>query len=255
MSFSTLDPLTLPEWEAYCRNARCYHGTPRATCLHHCWKPTLATWYGYSSMVGIRRTHMTARGWSDIGANAYCDGTHVWTARPWDTPNWAHGLVEKSWSSVPQAVRDFCKGDSLALNKWAPGIEMVGNFDSENPVGHPVVEQAVQMFAMMHRIWDIPLERLFFHNMVAVKSCPGKRIDYDWFRGRVGAALGAPVADPKRVAVFDVANEEVSGRFWLGEDGATYGPLRSSVEAVGGKLAILEWSGARKAVRISPGGN
>jgi hypothetical protein len=142
-------------------------------------------------MEGIRRYHMEARGYSDIAANFYVgpDG-FVWTARPLTRDNWAHALVSKPWSEVHEDAVAYCHGDEQALNSAAVGIEIVGNYDTEDPATGASMQLALDVFAAMHDLWEIPLNRLLFHRMVADKSCPGGRVPLDWFRTEVAERMG-----------------------------------------------------------------
>lgn len=234
MSFSTLTPLTLSEFEAHCRAAKTWNGKPpRATCAHHTYSPTSAQWQGLSSMRAIRSYHMGERGYSDIAANFYVGpDSRIWTARPLDRSNWAHAYVEKTWANVHESARAFANGDRLALNRYAVGIEIVGNFDTEDPGASASMALAIKAFAVMHRLWSIPLTNLvFFHRMVADKSCPGSKVALEWFRAQVAAAMGAPVAEPNAVTVLMPNSDEVACKARL-EDGRTVGQFVPVLEAL-----------------------
>jgi len=226
MSFSTLTPLSLTEFESYLGSVSVWCGTPRATCAHHTWSPTSAQWRGLSSMRAIRSYHMNERGFSDIAANFYVGSEGlIWTARPLDRTNWAHAYVEKDWSNVHLSAKAFAAGNRQALNSYAVGIEIVGNFDSEDPVTTPSMALAIKAFAVMHRVWSLPLESLlFFHRMVADKSCPGSRVTLDWFRGRVAAEMGVPAPTPGAVRIIAPNGDVIECAARL-EDGRTVARL------------------------------
>lgn len=193
MDHSTLTPLTLQEFREHIRDVAVHGGSPTATCAHHTYSPTSAEWNGLSSMEGIRRYHMDTRGYSDIAANFYVgpDGL-IWTARPMTRDNWAHAFVSRPWPDVHEDAAAYCNGDEQALNSAAVGIEIVGNYDHEDPATGASMQLALDVFAAMHERWGIPLNRLLFHRMVADKSCPGTRVSLDWFRAEVAARTGQP---------------------------------------------------------------
>ena len=196
MPDSTLTPLTVDEFREYIKVVPLPRGLPTATCAHHTWKPTTADWQGRATMEGIRRYHMGTRGWSDIGANFYVGPDRlVWTARPLTASNWAHALVSLPWSEVHAMARAFAGWDEQALNRRAVGVEIIGNYDLEDPRESPAMETAFEVFAAMHEQWGIPLDNLFFHRMVADKTCPGSRVGHNWFVQEVRDRMNAPNTD------------------------------------------------------------
>ena len=203
MSLSTLTPLKLAEVETYLR-----HQAPAnavlATCLHNTEEPDLSQWQGLASMQSIRRYHMETKGWSDIAANFYVDASRVWTARPLDATNWCHAYVQASrqyadWSAVHPNARRLCGDDRSWLNHHAIGVEVVGRFDRDDPATSPSMALAIDLFALMHRVYNLPLDNLLFHRMVEYKTCPGTRVSLDWFRGEVAKPLGQPAPTPLAV--------------------------------------------------------
>lgn len=195
MAKSTLTQMapTLEEFGAWLRSQRPGHGAVKATVLHHTWSPAAAQYKGRPTIEAIRRYHVQDRGWSDIGANAYAcpDGT-VFTGRPLSASNWAHAQV--SLSRPEAEAKALSGGDAGWFNKYAFGLETVANFDAEDPYGSGAAaksyETALRVLEVVHRVYNLPAERLFFHRDVADKSCPGRKLD----RARVRADLARRLA-------------------------------------------------------------
>lgn len=195
MAKSTLTQMapTLEEFGAWLRSQRPGHGAVKATVLHHTWSPAAAQYKGRPTIEAIRRYHVQDRGWSDIGANAYAcpDGT-VFTGRPLTADNWAHAQV--SLSRPEAEAKALAGGDAGWFNKYAFGLETVANFDAEDPYGSGAAaksyETALRVLEVVHRVYNLPAERLFFHRDVADKSCPGRKLD----RAQVRADLARRLA-------------------------------------------------------------
>lgn len=192
MSRSTLTELepTMEEFGAWLKTPG--FPAPGATVLHHTWSPNAAQYRGRESIVAIRSYHMHNRGASDIMANAYAtpDGTII-TGRPLDTANWAHAYISRA---QPEAEAwDWARHDRMAFNRAGFGIETVGNFDAEDPDGSRAFTTALQALAVVHRVFNLPTNRLFFHRDVADKSCPGTRLNRDVVRDMLGRAMAPKV--------------------------------------------------------------
>jgi len=168
---------------------------PLATVLHHTYSPDAHQYHGRDSIIAIRSYHMHTRGFSDIAANAYAcpDGTVV-TGRPLDTRNWAHAFISRT---NPEAELLATAGhDRMWLNHYAFGLEMVGNFDVEDPDKSRAFEVAVDVLALVHRLCNIPTDRLFFHRDAAEKSCPGTKLNRAVVRDMLAQRLQAHDASP-----------------------------------------------------------
>jgi hypothetical protein len=194
MSKSTLTVLqpTMESFGAWLRAQTPGHGTVKATVLHHTWSPSAEQYQGRATIEAIRRYHIEERGWSDIGANAYAcpDGTVV-TGRPLSAANWAHAQV--SLSRPEAEAKALAGGDAGWFNKYAFGLETVANFDAEDPRAGTAgrsYETALRVLEIVHRVYGLPAERLFFHRDVADKSCPGRKLD----RAQVRADLARRLA-------------------------------------------------------------
>jgi len=173
------------------------HGSVRATVLHHTWLPTAGMFRGRSTIEGIRDYHKS-RGWSDIGANAYAcpDGTVI-TGRPLSAGNWSHALVSRS--NVEAEAKALAGNDKLFFNHYGFGLETVANFDEEPIHSGPSgvsYETALRVMTVVHTVYRLPANRLFFHRDVADKSCPGSHVHRADFRAELERRLrGAIMAD------------------------------------------------------------
>jgi hypothetical protein len=161
---------------------------PRATVVHHTYKPTAAQYRGRDTIVGIRRYHMQTRGASDIMANLYATPRgDVVTGRPLSAANWAHAYVSREHPEA--ALAAYVQGDRMLLNRVGFGVEIVGDFDVEAPTGDGLaarsMEAGLDALAVVHYLFDIPTAHLFCHRDAADKSCPGKRVARSWLRSEV----------------------------------------------------------------------
>ncbi len=203
----------------------------QATFLHHTWSPDAQSYRGMRSMQGIRRSHIYDRGWSDIGANAYAapDGA-IYTARPLSWSNYAHALIRLPWSDLPARLRNLVPyGQDGWPNRYAFGLETIGDFDSEDPTTSRAMSTALDVLALVHDIWDIPVEHMFFHRDVCGKSCPGKRVSKSWARDQLAMRL-----NPLKIVLLPGShiidcNPELEG-------GTTRADLRPVLESVGYEL-------------------
>ncbi len=182
---------TLNEFERYLRGQQMYRA-PRATVLHHTWSPNASQYRGLSTIEGIRRYHLS-KGWSDIAANAYTtpDGL-VYNGRNLSYGNWCHAYVSRSWSDVKQRSRklyDLCGFNRGWPNSYGFGIETIGDFDAEDPKSSRAMATSIDVLAMVHRLWEIPIEHCFAHRDVANKTCPGSRVNMSWVRSELAARL------------------------------------------------------------------
>lgn len=191
MSKSTLTPLNPgTPFQTWLRNQKPYRKHVYAIVIHHTWRPRARDYAGVSTIASIRDYHMSARGWSDIGANAYaCPDGKIVTARPLDRSNWAHTLVSLPWSRVDAQAKDICQGDKLWFNHYAFGIETVGDFTSESIADGTKalisLRTSIAAAADVCKVFDIPINNIFFHRDVADKDCPGQQLTRVGFRDAV----------------------------------------------------------------------
>lgn len=174
-TLTALDPLSA-ELAAWLTRPGCRR--PRATVLHHTWKPTAESFKGRRTLEAIRRTHRQMA--SDIMANLYAapDGK-VYTARPLSRANWAHALIRRRPAEAE--ARALARNDPQWFNSHALGLEVVADFDREAPSGEGpggrAFETAIRALTTVHRTFGIPAARLFFHRDVEYKTCPGRLLD------------------------------------------------------------------------------
>jgi hypothetical protein len=210
-------------------------------------------------MLRIRDYHMHRRNASDILANGYAGPDDLlWTGRPLDRDNWAHAYVSRSWSSVHASAKAFCyktsssdRGRRMALNTYAFGLEVVGNFDSEDPATSRSMNTALSAAAIMADLWSIDLDSvLLFHRWVANKSCPGDRVSLSWIRQEVAARMETAPAPANSVAVVAPDGSPVDCRAYLGDDARTWGQLGPVLKAAGVRF---NWTADPKTIRILEG--
>jgi len=165
----------------------------KATVLHHTYRPRAQDYEGLVTIQRIRSYHVHSRGWRDIGANAYAapDGK-VYNARPLSQSNYAHAHIAKSWSQLPDDLRELAYPDRQFLNRYAFGMETIGDFDVQpiDPIPR-ALDTALRVLAAVHKLYKLPPERLFLHRDVAYKSCPGNRISRQWARAQLAARMEA----------------------------------------------------------------
>lgn len=188
MAGSTLTPLepTMEELGEWLRTP-CFRA-PKATVLHHTWRPVASQYRGLQTIVDIRDYHMNNVGTADIMANAYaCPDGKVFSGRPLSAENWAHAHISRD---DPEAEAWQAAGqDRMYFNHYGFGLETIGNFDEEDPAASSAFRVAIATLAVVHRVFSIPVEQLFFHRDVADKTCPGTRVAREEVRRLVQEAL------------------------------------------------------------------
>lgn len=166
-------------------------------------------------MEGIRRAHVR-RGASDILCHVYTtpDGT-VWPAR--SPATWNCGCQyppdHVSWDDIPtelqQALQEVDSGLSWRrkVNAFGFSCETIGYFDRpedadsddpapEDPHTSVAMATSLDVLAMVHEIWNIPVERCFFHRDVSGKTCPGSAPTKAWVHAELRRRLGMPEETP-----------------------------------------------------------
>ena len=172
---------SLPEYQAYLVENR-HHRDLRGTTSHHTWSPTVAQDRGLPTVQAVQRAQVAAGRANRIMANAYttrmrtvCNGRHLWDG------NYAHAYVSIPWSRCSSRLREWCHGDRMAPNQYSFGCETIGNGDVENPENWIAMQTTLDVLAMVHRIWQLPVECCqFFHREGADKSCPGNNVSLAW---------------------------------------------------------------------------
>lgn len=145
---------------------------PKFVTLHHTGVPTLATWSAWQT----RKVPVTDDQWLKNLAGYY-GNTMRWSAAP-------HFFITPRHICVlsPSTARGV---HAVEFNAISWGMEMVGNFDTEQFAG-PIAEMAVGALAACHIAmgWSPqPFQKsargLHFHrdDSTTTKTCPGRKIE------------------------------------------------------------------------------
>lgn len=178
--------------------------------VHHTEEPTATDYRGLPTIQGVRRYHMEVRGWSD-------NGYHVMFGQPDDI--WLCRPLEKSG------------GHCLGHNAHSVGVSFVANYDQQDPrdwhqmTAHKVVAAICQR-------WSLPLAAIHFHREFADKTCPGLKMNLEYFRGQVAAFLGSPPHQSELKVVLEPGGHIVPCRPVL-ENNVLRGDVRVVAEALG----------------------
>jgi len=230
MAGVTIRQFTLEGFRAYMMMQSGRH--PRATVLHHCYRPNAQQYRGLSTIQGIQRTHMKKAFPSGIAANCYCgcDGA-IFNARPLSWSNWAHAYVERAWADCYAPAREIAAGNKQWFNTYAFGVETVGDFDVEDPTTSRAMATSLDVLALVHRLYTIPVERCFLHRDVANKTCPGKRVTREWVHSQLRARLTGDIGGALKIVLLP-GSQVIDCRPGI-EQGVTRCDLRPLSEALG----------------------
>ncbi len=230
MAGVTIREYTIEGFRAYLLGQSGRH--PKATVLHHCWRPNAAQYRGLSTIQGVQRTHMAGAFPSGIAANCYCgpDGA-IFNGRPLSWSNWAHAYVERAWSSVYEPARIIAGGDRAWFNTWGFGVETIGDFDQEDPATSRAMATSLDVIALVHKLYTIPVERCFLHRDVANKTCPGKRVSRDWVHSQLRARLTGDIGGALKIVLLP-GSQVIDCRPAV-EQGITRCDLRPLAEGLG----------------------
>jgi hypothetical protein len=151
------------------------HRGQKGIVLHHTWSPTVASWRGSASIDGMRR-YYEKQGW-DRGPHLYiCTGA----------PNPADDGI---WQMTPLNLTGI---HATTANRWAWGIEVVGNYD-------------IATWSWRRRHWcrasvlalcawrGIVISRstlIGYRDVPSPKTCPGRMIDMNIVRSQFAYAQG-----------------------------------------------------------------
>jgi len=243
MAGVTIRQYTIEGFRAYLLGQGGRH--PRATVLHHCWRPNAAQYRGISTIQSIQRTHMAGAFPSGIAANCYCgpDGA-IYNARPLSWSNWAHAYVERAWSSVYEPARIIAGGDRAWFNTWGFGVETVGDFDQEDPATSRAMATSLDVIALVHKLYTIPVERCFLHRDVADKTCPGKRVSRAWVHSQLRARLTGDIGGALKIVLLP-GSQVIDCRPVI-EHGVTRCDLRPIADALEHDVIVEHLSTQRK---------
>jgi len=175
-----------------------------ATFGHHTVQPNASNFNGMVSMRGIENYHVTQCDGYMIFCHFYAgsDG-HIYTGRSVFSNNCACQAPPDSfkYDMLPESLRLLMAAKGAGTpwrewpNKYGGSVEIVGNFDREEPRKSLAFSNGLDLIAAMHRIWQIPIEHAYFHRDVSFKTCPGKLVDRDWYRSELRRRLEASETD------------------------------------------------------------
>lgn len=161
---TTQRPMTLSEFTHYAQAdlAGCNPRLISQIFLHHTWKPTIAEWRGYATILAMK-TYYQRQLWTDAQGRQ----RQGWTAGP-------HIFV------APDGIWLFTdlNRDGIGVKGHNAGtrhVEMVGDYDQVPPTGD-ILHWTVAVLALLHRAFRLPLETLAFHRDVSTKTCPGSAV-------------------------------------------------------------------------------
>lgn len=132
------------------------NGISRITVHHDGMNPFLSTSQAAASqrLEAIRRAHVSANGWADIGYHYVIDPAgRVWEARPLQLQG-AH-------------VKDN--------NEHNLGVMMLGNYDQQAPTNASAKALDDFVAAMMRR-YRVPVSRVYTHQEIRPTACPGRSL-------------------------------------------------------------------------------
>lgn len=133
--------------------------------LHHTYRPTVAQWRGYSSMIGMRDFYI-GKGWS-AGPHLYVAPDGVWQLSPLNLEG-VHATV--------------CN-----KNRW--GVEVVGDYDAA-PWSQSLAELVYGTLAALFRWRGLSADRLNGHrDCNSPKTCPGRAIQLPAVRAELARRL------------------------------------------------------------------
>lgn len=145
--------------------------------LHHTWSPTVASWRGDMTMNGMVR-YYAKQGW-DRGPHLFIA---VGAPRPAD---------DGIWQMTPLNQQGI---HATTANRWAWGIEVVGNFDiaTWSPAQYAMIQGVVLALCEWRGI-TVSRSTLIGHREVpSPKTCPGKLVDMNRVRREFADAQGKP---------------------------------------------------------------
>jgi hypothetical protein len=90
-------------------------------------------------------------------------------------------------------------------NKYGFSIETVGSFDkpgthSNQPPQEDIttsvaLQTSIEVLKMVHEIWDISYDYLFFHRDVSYKTCPGNKITKSYIKRQIKEAVMPDISE------------------------------------------------------------
>lgn len=185
--------LTLAEWRQYIAGYSFGNLAPSRLVLHHTYRPTQAQWAGLRTMRGIQRFY-AGKGWTS-GPHLFVAPDGIWLATPMSRIGIHAGI-----------------GNGSSAQGWySIGLEMVGDFNTNQPSG-PVWDLSLAVMGELSRRLAIaPRQLINFHrDYTSTKSCPGWAVSKDWVWQSVESYLQQtplPAPSPPETGGITPANE------------------------------------------------
>lgn len=153
------------EFETYIQGIEWTAWKPQYIVIHHCAEPSLLqrpNGFEYQHMVNLKDFYKS-KGWS-AGPHLFIDDDQVWTFSP---------LTSRGIHAV-------------SFNSNSIGIEMLGNYDSEDPKsgrGYNVIQTTVAIVKLLLKRLQLDKSCIRFHrdDPKTSKTCPGNNITKEWF--------------------------------------------------------------------------
>lgn len=152
--------------------------------MHHTWKPVELDWRGLASMAALKKYYRDDVPWTDAQGRkrkGWWSGPNIFVC--WGSPNpeW-DGIYQGTPVNEPGTHAGECNPDG-------PGIEVVGDFDKK-PWGPELYAILLDLTVALCRKGKMAASSIIGHrDCGSPKTCPGRQIDLDAFRGQVNAVL------------------------------------------------------------------
>lgn len=168
--------LTPAAWGDYIERYNFGTIPPNKVVLHHTVSPTIQSWKGLKSMIGMQ-TYYRGMGWVSA-PHIYVAPDGIWLA----TPMYDVGTHANECNAT------YKNGKLIG---YSIGVEMVGNYDEEKPSG--VIWQLTK--DVLGRLVDgldlsITEDILFHRDCNSSKTCPGRAVTKEWVRGELFDWMG-----------------------------------------------------------------
>lgn len=179
---------TLESYKAHLAKTKNSQGFRAVTC-HHCAAPSLA-----QRPQGFKLMHLQ-------NMRDFYRGEKGWSSAP-------HGYIDENeiWGMCPLTERGI---HAASFNSYSVGLEMLGDFDSEDPKSGRGLQVATLTAGVVAALLDWmgkePSDStVLFHrdDPKTTKTCPGTRFGKDWFLELVKAGGGVPVPAAKPAKVI-----------------------------------------------------
>ncbi len=174
-------------------------GWCRAITLHHCAEPSLAqrpNGFLPDHLINLRHYYQTVQRWH-AGPHLFVDEDQLW------------GLSDLRKPGI----------HAQSFNSMALGIEVLGNYDVENPDagrGLDCWQNAAMAAKVLHAWLELPLNQqtVLFHrdDPLTTKTCPGSLVRKDWVLSLIAATAGVGAVIPAKPEI-GVSLQEIYWRF------------------------------------------